>query len=295
MSTNKPRIAFFGLGTMGTGMARRLLNAGYDLAVYNRNRSRAEALGGGTIADSPAQAAEGRDILIAMLADDPASRTVWLGDSATPGAFSSAKKGAIAIDCSTLTVAWVRELAAAAQKCGVHFLDTPVTGTKPHAAAGELTILVGGDAAILEQVRPVLAPMSKEIVYLGPTGAGAALKLINNFMCGVQAVALAEANALLHREGLDAQKALPILLNGAPGSPLVKVLAGRHANRDYTPNFQLKLLAKDLSYAIAEGRDRGVDLATASAALGLLNKAAGSGLAEQDMSSVIKFLEEPPR
>ena len=131
------KIAFFGLGTMGTGMARRLLNAGYDLTIYNRNPARAESLGGGTIANSPAKAAEGRDILIAMLADDPASRAVWLGDATTPGALSTAKKGAIALDCSTLTVACVRELAEAIHRsddprpytrgnprCAVYFLST---------------------------------------------------------------------------------------------------------------------------------------------------------------------------
>ena len=252
----KTTVAFFGLGTMGMGMARRILQHKhkFDLIVYNRNTEKAASLAaeGAIVATTPANAAHDANILIAMLADDYASRSVWLDTKV--GALAAAKSGSIVIDCSTISVPWVRELAAAAEERGLQFLDAPVTGTKPHAANGELTFLVGGSADILEKVRPLLAVMSKEIIHLGPTGRGAALKLINNFVCGVQAVALAEANALLRHAGLDLAKALPVLVNGALGSPIVKMLSTRHANKDYTPNFQLRLMAKDLTYAIAEAQ-----------------------------------------
>ena len=290
---SKPRVALLGLGIMGIGMARRLLGAGFPLTVYNRDAAKAAPLAveGARIAATPRQAAEGAGCVIAMLADDVASRAIWLGEH---GALAGAAPGAICIDASTLTVAWARELAAAAEARGLKFLDAPVTGTKPHAANGELTFLVGGDAQALDHVRPVLACMSKEIIHLGPNGSGAALKLINNFMAGVQAVALAEGLALLQRENLDPRVALPLLLNGAPGSPMVKVLAARQGNNDYTPNFQLKLLTKDLGYAVAEAQRLGLKLETASAALIRLNAAVAAGLGDQDMAIVIKHVGQAP-
>jgi 3-hydroxyisobutyrate dehydrogenase len=300
-SDQKPRIAFFGLGTMGSGMANRLLKAGYPLTVYNRNPERAAAFAaaGARVAKTPHEAAQESQVLISMLADDGASRAVWLGDhggngsvAGANGALAGAQSGTICIECSTLTVKWVLELAAAAESRGLKFLDAPVTGTKPHAANGELNFLVGGPAVVLEQVRPILVPMSKEILHLGPIGSGAALKLANNFLCGVEAVALAEADAFLHNAGIDLGKALPFLLNGAPGSPVMRVLSARHAQHDYTPNFQLRLLAKDLSYAIAEGQRHRVELRTAVAAVEMLQRAMAAGFGDEDMSAIIKFMEQ---
>lgn len=286
----KTNIAFFGLGTMGIGMARRLLKSpDLQVTVYNRNADKAAPLAaeGARVAKTPRDAAAGANILIAMLADDNASRAIWLG---ADGALASAVDGSIAIDCSTATVGWMRELAGACAAKGVKFLDAPVTGTKPHAANGELTFLVGGDAAVLEQVRPVLALMSKETIHLGPVGAGAALKLINNFVCGVQLAALAEAMALMGREGLDIKNALPVLLNGAPGSPLSKGMSTRQLTNDPTIYFALRLMAKDLTYAIEEGKHQKLDLKTAAAALTQFNAATAAGYGDQDLSALIKFL-----
>ena len=176
--------------------------------------------------DTPRHAAAegggGADVLISMVADDAASRAIWVGGNgrwrgAAGGWRERGRPGTgrwWRLSAGTLTVPWVRELGAAAEGRGLAFLDAPVTGTKPHAAKGELTFLVGGAAAALDAVRPVLAVMSKEIIHLGPVGSGAVLKLINNFLCGVQAAALAEAYAFIAREKLDADKALPLLLNG---------------------------------------------------------------------------------
>ena len=288
----KTNITFLGLGTMGIGMVRRLLKVGeYPITVYNRNAEKAAPLiaEGAKVARTPREAAQGAQVVIAMLSDDAASRAIWLGEN---GALAGAGHGAVAIECSTLTVPWVRELAAAAEKRGLKFLDAPVTGTKPHAANGELTFLVGGESGVLEQVRPVLKPMSKEIVHLGPVGSGAAFKLVNNFMCGVQIASLAEAFALMSRAGLDLETALPLLINGAPGSPLVKLISTRHANKDYAPNFQLKLMAKDLTYAQAQADQHHLKLQTAAAALDRFNQAAKAGLGEEDIAALVKYLEK---
>ena len=283
------RVALIGLGLMGSGMARRLLGAGFPLSVYNRGRERSAALAaeGAHAAATPGEAASRADIVVSMVADDKASRAVWLGDD---GALAGANRGSVLVESSTLTVGWVEELAREAAQRGVELLDAPVTGSKTHAASGELTFLVGGKASALEIARPVLAAMSKAILHVGPTGRGALLKLVNNFMCGVQAAALGEALALIEGSGLDRDKALEVLTTGAPGSPLVKTLAGRMTSRDYSPHFVLRLMAKDLGYAFAEGRRHGLSLATVAAALQVLERALADGHGDEDFSALVEPL-----
>jgi 3-hydroxyisobutyrate dehydrogenase len=284
---SKPHVALLGLGIMGSGMARRLLKNEFPLTVFNRNveKSKSFADEGAHVAHSPRAAAKDAEIIISMVADDPASRSLWLGEN---GALADANPGTVCIESSTVTVNWVRELAAAvvAKKC--ELLDAPVTGSKTHAASGELNFLVGGNANTLEKARPVLAAMSKAIVHLGPTGSGALLKLINNFVCGVQVASLAEALAMIERSGLDRTKALEILTGGAPGSPLVKTIAGRMTAPDFTPNFLLRLMAKDLGYAVDEGGKLSINLATAAAARGMFKQAIAGGHGDQDMSAVVE-------
>ncbi len=284
---SKHRIAILGLGTMGSGMARRLLVNGFPLTVFNRNpeKSRPFAAEGAHVAMSPREAASRADVVISMVADDNASRSLWLGET---GALAGAVPGTICIECSTVTVGWARELAGAAAARQCEFLDAPVTGSKTHAAAGELNFIVGGAAVTLEKVRPVLAAMSKTILPVGLAGSGALLKLINNFVCGVQVAALAEAMAMIERSGLDRAKALEIIANGAPGSPLVKTVSARMTATDYTPNFALRLLAKDLTYAIAEGGKLSVPMATAAAALEVFQKGIAASYGEKDMAAVVE-------
>jgi 3-hydroxyisobutyrate dehydrogenase len=169
-----------------------------------------------------------------------------------------------------------------------------VTGSKLHAASGELSFLVGGDSTTLEKVRPVLTVMSKAIIHLGPTGSGALIKLINNFVCGVQVASLAEGLAMIERSGLDRAKALEILTAGAPGSPLVKTLATRMTTPDFTPNFLLRLMAKDLGYAIEEGSKHSLDMGTATAALDIFKQAMASGQGDLDMAAVIEQFRPRP-
>jgi 3-hydroxyisobutyrate dehydrogenase len=285
MST--PRIAFFGLGLMGSGMAWRLMGAGFPLSVFNRNRDKAAALvsGGATLADCPRDAVKGADIVISMVADDNASRSMWLGEQ---GALAGVARGVLLIESSTLTVGWVRELATAAAAQGCELLDAPVTGSKTQAEAGELNFLVGGSVAALERARPVLAVMSRSIVHLGTTGSGALVKLINNFVCGVQAASLAEALALIERAGLDRTKTLEVLTTGAPGSPLVKTLSARMIERNYAPNFLLPLMAKDLTYALAEGKKHSLELPTVAAALELFKGAIIAGDGDKDFSAIVE-------
>src|SRR5205085_491681 len=141
-----------------------------------------------------------------------------------------------------------------------------VTGSRTQAASGQLTFLVGGDEASFAKATPVLQAMSKDIVHLGPIGSGAKLKLINNFLCGVQIASLAEGLTWIERSGLDRTKALQILKTGAPGSPLLNAISARMEARDYDVNFLLRLMEKDLAYADQEASGTGVELTTGRAA-----------------------------
>jgi 3-hydroxyisobutyrate dehydrogenase len=284
------RVAFNGLGAMGAGMTRRLLSAGQELVVYNRTPHAAELLvqAGARVAATPAEAAQNADVIITMVSDDCASREVWTGEH---GALDAAQPGAILIDSSTITPHWARELAAAAQQRGFEFLDAPVTGSRPQAQSGELLFLVDGAAETLEKARPVLQPMSRGIIHFGPAGAGATMKLINNFLCGVQAAGLAEALAWIERSGLQRAAALSILTEGAPGSPLVRGLAVRMGTSSDV-NFRLELMAKDLTYAHSEAARAGVELSMGAAALNRFEEAVGAGLGNRDLSAVSEIFKD---
>jgi 3-hydroxyisobutyrate dehydrogenase len=281
------RIAFLGLGIMGAPMARRLLDHGLHVTVWNRKAARAAPLvdAGARLAESPAQAASNAEAVIAMLADVDASRTVWLGPA---GALAAMQRGTLAIDSSTLTVEWMRELGAAAAARGIGFLDAPVTGSKKQAEEGSLNFLVGGAAQDVERARSLFSAMGRGQVHVGPAGSGAMLKLINNFMCGVQVASLAEAIAMAERSGIDAKLAGDILAAGSPGSPLVKMVVPRMVARDYTPNFLVPLMVKDLTYVIDTFRNAGIELADARAARERFQAAADAGHEHQDIASVVE-------
>ena len=287
----KKSIAVLGLGTMGAGMATNLLKAGFSVTVYNRTREKAKPLGaqGAHIAESPAEAAKGTSIIFSMVADDAASREAWAGAN---GALRTVEAGTILVECSTLSPAWVTELSALATKAGVELLDAPVTGSRAQAEGGQLNFLVGGSDHALATVTPALQAMGKGIIHLGPVGSGATLKLINNFLCGVQIASLAEGLTWLERSGLDVEKSLTFLKAGAPGSPLLSAISTRMTTQDYSVNFLLKLMSKDLGYAYEAAADNGVNLTTAANARSLFEHAAHLGFGDQDMASVIEPLRK---
>jgi 3-hydroxyisobutyrate dehydrogenase len=281
------KIALLGLGLMGSGMAGRLLDAGYPLTIWNRTPGKTQALAdrGAKVANSPRQAVAGATVVISMLADVPVCRDVWLGRGE---AILGTTPGTVLVESSTVTVEWIEELDRAAKEHGCELVDAPVTGSKPQAAAGQLLFLAGGSSAALDSITPILKAMGRDVVHVGPVGSGARLKLINNFLSGSQVAALAEALSLIERSGLDAQKALGVLTEGAPGSPLVKLLSGRMMARQYEPNFLLRLMAKDLRYAVSEADHQGLDLDMGRAALRVFEHAISAGQGEDDMSAVVE-------
>lgn len=287
--TNK--IAVLGLGIMGSGMARQLLAAGFDVAVWNRSREKAEALGvaGARVATTPADAAADADIVVAMLADDGVSRTIWTGED---GALPAMKPGAVAVESSTLTGDWVFELAWEAAAQGVRFIEAPVTGSRDQAAQGQLRFLVGGEADALAAARPALEAMGGAIVHLGPVGSAATVKLANNFLCGVQAASLAEAIALFEKHDLDVEQAMSILFDGAPASPMVKGVGRRMLDRDYAPHFLVPLMAKDLDYAAQALADVGIQSAIAQAARQRFVDADAAGEGYRDIAAIMEPLRK---
>lgn len=287
--TNK--ITVLGLGIMGSGMARQLLAAGFDVAVWNRSREKVEALGdaGARVAATPADAAIDADIVVAMLADDSVSRAIWTGED---GAMPAMKPGAVAVESSTLTGDWVFELAREAAAQGVHFIEAPVTGSRDQAAQGQLRFLVGGEADALAAARPALEAMGGAIVHLGPVGSAATVKLANNFLCGVQAASLAEAIALFEKHGLDVEQAMSILFDGAPASPMVKGVGRRMLDRDYAPHFLVPLMAKDLGYAAQALADVGIQSAIAQAARQRFIDADAAGEGHRDIAAIVESLRK---
>jgi 3-hydroxyisobutyrate dehydrogenase len=279
------KVALLGLGIMGGGMAANLLKGGFSVNVYNRTRSKAEPLAaqGAQIAETPRQAAQDADVIVAMVGDDEASRSVWLGDD---GALAGAKSGAVLVECSTLTTEWVRELATRAADRGCKFLDAPVTGSKAAAANGKLTLLVGGDAATIEAVRPVLEAISSRIAHLGPNGAGATYKLINNMMAAVQIAALSEGLALAERAGLNIEQLVPLINEGAINSGVVKGKLPRILEHRYDDaDFALKWMQKDVRYALELGEAFEMSLKTAQAALEVIQAARDKGYGDMDFAA----------
>jgi len=283
------KVAVLGLGVMGVGMAANLRKAGFEVTVWNRTAAKAEAFAkdGGVAAASPAEAAKGAKVVISMLSDDDASRAAWLGEH---GALAGMEANAIAVESSTVSPVWIAELHAAAQARGVRLLDAPVTGSRPQAEAGQLTFLTGGDADTVEEARPVLAAMSKQVLPLGPVGSGAQLKLINNFLCGVQVVSFAEALTWIERSGLDRTLALDFLKTAAPGSGILAGMSERMTKRTYEVNFVLDLMRKDMRYAQAAAERFGVDLTTGANAEQLFVLAQQQGLGGKDMSAVVEVV-----
>jgi len=283
------KVALLGLGIMGSGMARQLLAHGFVPSVWNRDISKTVALreAGAQVAASPAEAVREADVAIAMVASDVASRSIWL-DS---GALAAMKPDSIVIESSTLTIDWSRELAAAATAHALEILDAPVTGSKSQAQSGSLRFLVGGDAGVLARARPVLEAMGS-LIHVGPQGSGTLLKLINNFVCGVQVASFAEALAMIERSGLEVNQAVEVLTAGAPGSPLVKTVAQRMLERAYEPHFLVPLMAKDLAYAGEAFRAAGIASALGEAARDRYLVAASAGFGQKDISAIVEPLRK---
>jgi len=292
-------VAFLGLGKMGFGMAERVLAAGHILNVYNRSAERASALvrHGARGYPTPREACEGVDAIVSMVADDAASRAIWCGPDGILAAAS--KDHALAIECSTLSHAWVIELAAQANARGLRYIDAPVTGLPDAAAAGELTLLVGADPAELAAARELLRVFSRRILHFGGIGTGTAYKLIVNLLGAVQIASVAESMAIAERAGLDLRVVADAIAAGQAASPQVvrnsrRMLAGNHQQDIvFTPRLRLK----DVRYALEFARQLGIGSPFGSEAEAAFRQLCDLGLQDANESAVLEVarLQTPPQ
>jgi 3-hydroxyisobutyrate dehydrogenase len=267
-------------------MAARLLSEDTDLKLWSRSgQTQAFPSLRHHLVPTVLAAVEGAEIVIAMVSDDDASRAVWL-DS---GALRGMPRGALAVECSTLSPGWVGSLAQQARNEGVAFVDAPVIGSLPQAEAGSLIFLAGGDASSLERLQPTLLRIGSAVHLLGASPAGAHAKLLANALFATQVATLAEIVTVARRVQLD----LPVLARAFDGLPLMSLSAKRAMEgmlaEAFAPSFPMRLAAKDLRYAVAEAGTRHSDVPMTQAARELFERGIGSGFANENLTAVIKL------
>jgi 3-hydroxyisobutyrate dehydrogenase-like beta-hydroxyacid dehydrogenase len=293
MASEKPRLGFIGMGGMGSRMAARLLAAGYDITIYNRNRERTRLLEkqGATVAAEPGELAAHVDIVLSSLADDVAVESVMLGPD---GTLARARPGALFIEMSTVSPSLSRRMHDLAREKGVFVLDAPVSGTTTVAEQGQLVIFVGGDKTAYERCLPVLQVLSRAAHYMGPAGSGATMKLCANTLLGLGIQALAEAVAFGLKAGLQRERLVEVLGATAVVSPSQKSKLENVLNEAYPPAFPLRLMFKDYRLIL----DTAMGLPTAMPATAAAAQVSAAEFARQsaagrdeDFSSVVRTME----
>jgi 3-hydroxyisobutyrate dehydrogenase-like beta-hydroxyacid dehydrogenase len=295
----RPKLAFLGLGGMGSRMAGRLLAAGYDLAVFNRTPERAAPLAqrGARLAETPAAAAAGADVVFSSLADDHALESVMFGPC---GALAGARARTVFVEMSTVSTAVIERLHGEAAPAGVDVLDAPVSGSTPLAEQGQLTIFVGGDSGVYERTAPLLAVLGAHVFHMGPAGSGIATKYCVNALLGLGVQALAEAIVLAERMGLSRQRFLQVAGETAVISPSQRSKLGNAASDSYPSTFPARLMAKDLRLILEHALERSVPMPSTAAAAQMFaaeHAWQAAHRTDEDFSSVIRTmrrLAEPP-
>jgi 3-hydroxyisobutyrate dehydrogenase len=287
-----PKIAFIGLGAMGGGMASRLLDTGAHVTVYNRTRAKGEELAtrGAALADVPAEAAAGADVVFLSLATSEVVETLLFGQD---GVVETLPKGALVADMSTVAPDFAVALRDRLATTDHRALDACVLGNAMHAKNGELRFMIGGAAEDVATLRPVIEPLAKEVVHLGASGKGATAKLALNLLMGVEMQALAEAIVFGEKAGLDRPALISLIAASGYSAPVMKFKAGVMARRAFeNPDFRLTLMRKDLGLVLTETQRLGVPMPATAASHDWLTNAKNQGLGEHDCASIIAILEQ---
>lgn len=284
------RVAVLGLGQMGGRMAQNLLGAGFDLTVYNRTREAARTLeqSGARFARTPAEAVQDAEVVISMVRDDQVSHLVWLDPE--EGALTNLQKGAVAVECSTLTPVWARELARHVQGKEATFLDAPVVGSTPQAASGQLVFLIGGAYADLDQVRDVLQPLGSALHHMGEVGQGMHMKLaVNGFFAG-QVALLAELLGFLQPE-ITPHQAMEVLGTLPVISPALRANGQLMAERKFDPMFPVSLVVKDLQCLLDTAQRDESQVPTSQKVLEVFTAAQHQGWSNQHLAAVAQLFD----
>ena len=287
----KPRIGFIGLGIMGKPMCANLLKAGYSLTVWNRSQPGIdEVVGYGAAAGaSPADVAAKSDIIVTIVTDSPDVQKVVLGPN---GVLEGVKPGSVVIDMSTISPSVTRDVAAALGEKGVEMLDAPVSGGDVGAKAGTLSIMVGGKPEVFERCLPVFQAMGKNIIHIGPIGAGQTTKLCNQIAVALNMLAGCEAIMLAAKSGIDPKKMLDAISAGAAGSWMLSNLAPRIVNGDFAPGFMVKLAQKDLRLVLQTAEELELPLPGTSLMNQVWRAVQADGGGDLGTQAAIKALEK---
>ncbi|SEN39466.1 NAD(P)-dependent oxidoreductase [Lihuaxuella thermophila] len=285
------KVGFIGLGIMGRSMSRNIYRAGFPVTVWNRTPSKMEEAvkWGALTASSPKEVAQNCNLIITMVGDTPDVREVIEGEN---GVLSGARPGSVLIDMSTISPDATREIAARAAERGVAMLDAPVSGGDIGARNGTLSIMVGGDAEVLEKVRPVLEAMGKSIVHCGPVGAGQTVKACNQILCGLNLLGMVEAFAFAKKAGVDLEKMLQVTTQGAGGSWALSNLGPRIAKGDLAPGFSVRFQQKDLRIVLQEAERMELPLLGTAVVQQLLRSVQAYGGNDDGTHALIRVMEQ---
>jgi 3-hydroxyisobutyrate dehydrogenase-like beta-hydroxyacid dehydrogenase len=285
------RVAFLGLGMMGSRQAGVLVRAGLEVVGWNRTRERADAWAaehGARAAATPAEAAAGADAVVVMVVDGRQVQEVLFGPG---GAVDALADGALVIDMTTTAPADAREIAARLERREIAFVDAPVSGSLPKAQAGTLTIMAGGDEAAVQRARPLLEAMGARILHAGAVGDGQAVKVLTNAVAAVTCAALGQALVAGARAGLDLDALIDAMGASAAASAMVDLKARPMREHDYTPLFRLEHMLKDVRFALEEAHAAGAPFPLAADAAELYQAALARGLGGGDFAGVIEAIE----
>lgn len=290
------KIGFIGLGTMGGPMAGRLLAAGHQVTVHNRTREREERLAsqGARRAASPAECAAGNEVVFTMVSDTPDVEAVILGDGegGGNGAIEGLAPGTVLVDMSTISPAVTRSLAARLAEREVAMLDAPVSGGSEGAQNGSLSVMVGGEASVIEELRPLLEVLGKTITHVGPSGAGQVAKAVNQVIIAGTYAAVAEGLALAQKADIDVEAALKALGGGAAGSWVLANRAQNMITGNYPLGFRTRLHRKDLGIALGAAREAGVSMPVAAYVEQLETSLIARGFGDEDVSNIARIIRE---
>jgi 3-hydroxyisobutyrate dehydrogenase len=291
------KVGFIGTGTMGQPMVNNLIKQGFSVVAYDVVPAALDAAVtlGASACGSATEAAKQSDLVVTMLPSSSHVEAVYLGAG---GVLEGAATGRLCVDMSTIDPAVSRRVAERLRQRGVRFIDAPVSGGVGGAEKATLAIMVGGEAADLEEARPVLAAMGANIIHVGPVGSGEVAKLCNNLIAGVAMVAVSEAFRIAEGFGVDPGILTSVIAKSSGntwameyGHPVPGMVPAAAANRDYAPGFMTDLMAKDLGLAVNAARELRVPVAVAPAAQQLLRLASSHGYGRKDFSSVYAFLK----
>jgi 3-hydroxyisobutyrate dehydrogenase len=287
------KLGFIGIGSMGRPIAQRLLQSGYKVMVYNRDRQKAEALVeyGATVAKKLSQLAFHADVILSCVANDDAVRSVYMGPE---GIFANVRPGSVIIEMSTVHPETSRELYKVGSNFNASVLDVPISGSTPAAEQGTLTLLGGGDEKIFHAAEPIFGAIARQYFYLGPSGSGTTMKLVANTLLGVGMQAIAEAVALGQKAGLNRDRLFDVLSHTAVIAPAHIGKLPRAASNDYSPQFALRLMNKDFRLILDTAAEMRVPMPVTAAAF-QINTAEAADFADEDFSAVIRLTENLAR